>query len=120
LPRCSPRWGGTSALDAFSGSGVVSYLLKSLGYQVTSNDFLTFPTVIATATMANQTVKLTRADIERICGPAADERNFIQSTFDGLYFTVDDRRFLDSAWSHLDRLTGNKRALASRVQQWPH
>jgi len=104
--------GGSTALDAFSGSGVVSYLLKSLGYQVTSNDFLTFPTVIAKATVANQTVKLTSADIERICGPAADNRTFIQSTFDGLYFTEDDRQFLDSAWSHIDQLTGNKRALA--------
>ena len=35
--------GGMTALDAFSGSGVVSYLLKALGYQVTANDFLTFP-----------------------------------------------------------------------------
>jgi hypothetical protein len=42
--------GGGTALDAFSGSGVVSYLLKTLGYQVTANDFLTFPSVIARAT----------------------------------------------------------------------
>ena len=35
--------GGETALDAFSGSGVVSYLLKTLGYQVTANDFLMFP-----------------------------------------------------------------------------
>lgn len=104
--------GGETALDAFSGSGVVSYLLKSLGYQVTSNDFLTFPTVIARATVANQTVKLSAADVDRICGPAADDRDFIQRTFDGLYFTADDRRFLDSAWSHIDKLVGHKRSLA--------
>jgi adenine-specific DNA-methyltransferase len=42
--------GGRSAVDAFSGSGVVSYALKSLGYTVTSNDFLAFPQVIADAT----------------------------------------------------------------------
>jgi len=35
--------GGTTALDAFRGSGVVSYLMKAQGYQVTSNDFLQFP-----------------------------------------------------------------------------
>jgi adenine-specific DNA-methyltransferase len=104
--------GGATALDAFSGSGVVSYLLKSLGYQVTSNDFLTFPTVIARATIANQTVKLTRADIELICGPPVDNRDFIQRTFDGLYFTPADRQFLDSAWSHIDQMTGHKRAMA--------
>jgi adenine-specific DNA-methyltransferase len=104
--------GGHTALDAFSGSGVVSYLLKSLGYQVTSNDFLTFPTVIARATVVNQSVRLARDDIELICGPPSDDRDFIQHKFDGLYFTADDRRFLDSAWSHIDNLPCYKRALA--------
>src|SRR5262249_27924202 len=46
--------GGKTALDAFSGSGVVSYLLKGLRYEVTSNDFLNFPSMIARATVANQ------------------------------------------------------------------
>lgn len=105
--------GGRTALDAFSGSGVVSYLLKSLGYAVTSNDFLQFPATIAAATVANQRSRLSAAEVEAICGPAADDRDFIQRTFDGLYFTPDDRRFLDSAWSHIDLLTGSKRALAT-------
>jgi DNA adenine methylase/adenine-specific DNA-methyltransferase len=104
--------GGGTALDAFSGSGVVSYLLKTMGYQVTANDFLTFPSVIARATVANQRVTLTAADIEQICGPAADDRDFIQRTFRGLYFTETDLRFLDSAWSHIDRLGGHRQALA--------
>jgi DNA adenine methylase/adenine-specific DNA-methyltransferase len=104
--------GGQTALDAFSGSGVVSYLLKTLGYQVTANDFLTFPSVIARATVVNQDQTLTSEDIEQICGPPADDRDFIQRTFDGLYFTGDDRAFLDSAWSHIDRMNGNRRDVA--------
>jgi len=104
--------GGRTALDAFSGSGVVSYLLKSLGYQVTANDFLTFPSVIARAAVVNQGVILAAEDIDAICGPPADDRDFIQRTFSGLYFTDADRRFLDAAWSHIDRMTGHKRALA--------
>lgn len=103
---------GCTALDAFSGSGVVSYLLKSLGYQVTSNDFLTFPSVIARATVVNQDVTLTDEDIETISGPPADDRDFIQRTFRGLYFTDSDLSFLDAAWSHIDRITGHKQALA--------
>src|SRR5487761_251210 len=54
--------GGRTALDAFSGSGVVSYLLKALGYQVTANDFLAFPAAIAQATVVNQDVYLTQSD----------------------------------------------------------
>ncbi len=104
--------GGRTALDAFSGSGVVSYLLKAMGFEVTSNDFLNFPSIIARATVVNHTVKLTRAEVDTICGPPADGRRFIQETFDGLYFTAEDRLFLDSAWSHIDSLPGHKRAIA--------
>jgi len=101
-----------AALDAFSGSGVVAYALKALGYSVTTNDFLAFPTVISEAAIVNHDIRLSSSDIERITGPSADERNFIQQTFDGLYFTHADRAFLDSAWSHIDRMEGYKRALA--------
>jgi adenine-specific DNA-methyltransferase len=104
--------GGRSALDAFSGSGVVSYLLKSLGYQVTSNDFLAFPAAIARATVVNQSERLAEEDIDLICGPPADDRDFIRRTFQGLYFTEEDRAFLDTAWSHIDRMSGHKQALA--------
>ena len=104
--------GGRTALDAFSGSGVVSYLLKTLGYQVTSNDFLTFPAIIARATVVNQEETLTAQEIEEICGPSVDDRDFIRRTFHGLYFTDEDREFLDSAWSHIDRMSGHKQDLA--------
>jgi DNA adenine methylase/adenine-specific DNA-methyltransferase len=104
--------GGSTALDAFSGSGVVAYTLKALGYQVTTNDFLNFPSIIAAATVENSTEQLSPDDVELICGPPADDRDFIRSTFDGLYFDADDRAFLDSAWSHIDNLTGGRRALA--------
>src|SRR5499427_1993116 len=104
--------GGQTVLDAFSGSGVVSYLLKTLGYQVTANDFLTFPSVIARATVVNQDQTLTGDEIEQVCRPAADDRDFIQRTFQGLYFTEEDRSFLDSAWSHIDRMSGHKRDIA--------
>jgi DNA adenine methylase/adenine-specific DNA-methyltransferase len=104
--------GGTTVLDAFSGSGVVGYTAKAFGYAVTTNDFLRFPSVIAHATIENQTDILTDEEIQAICGPPADDRDFVQRTFDGLYFTPEDRAFLDSAWSHVDRLDGAKRSLA--------
>ena len=112
LTEAFSELGGQTALDAFSGSGVVSYLLKTMGYQVTANDFLNFPSVIAGATVVNQDQTLTDDDIEKICGPAADDRDFIRRTFAGLYFTEDDRGFLDSAWSHIDLMSGHKRDVA--------
>lgn len=104
--------GGSTAVDPFSGSGVVSYLLKCMGYQVTSGDYLNFPTAIARATVVNNGVRLTADEIHAICGPPADARDLISTTFDGLYFTAEDRRFLDSAWSHVDRLPRGQRDLA--------
>ncbi|MGO2874480.1 DNA adenine methylase [Corynebacterium variabile] len=104
--------GGATAVDAFSGSGVVSYLLKSQGYRVTSNDFLTFPGVIARATVANSHDQLSPVAVDRICGPAADDRDFISRKFDGLYFTAEDRAFLDSAWSHIDLLNSFEQEIA--------
>jgi adenine-specific DNA-methyltransferase len=112
LARAFTELGGATALDAFSGSGVVSYLLKTCGYQVTANDFLAFPAVIAQATVVNQGVTLGADDIAEICGPPADGRDFIQRTFGGIYFTDADLRFLDSAWSHIDRMSGHRQALA--------
>ncbi len=104
--------GGSTALDAFAGSGVVSYTLKALGYRVTANDFLSFSGAITRATVVNQATRLAADTVERICGPAADDRSFISDTFDGLYFTAEDRTFLDSAWSHVDGLSGAERDLA--------
>lgn len=112
LERVFADLGGETAVDAFSGSGVVSYLLKAQGFQVTSNDFLNFPAVITRATVQNSTVTLDPQTVETILGPPHDDRDFIQSKFDGLYFTHEDRRFLDSAWSHIDQMTGYKRDLA--------
>lgn len=112
LERVFADLGGQTAVDAFSGSGVVSYLLKAQGFKVTSNDFLNFPSIIARATIQNSAVTLDDETVETIVGPPADDRDFIQSKFDGLYFTQEDRQFLDSAWSHIDKLTGYKRDLA--------
>jgi DNA adenine methylase/adenine-specific DNA-methyltransferase len=101
-----------SALDAFSGSGVVAYALKAMGKRVTANDFLTFAATVARATVENPGVRLTDADVQRILGPSLDGRDFIQRTFSGLYFPQSDHEFLDSAWSHIEQLPPYKRDLA--------
>ena len=100
------------AVDAFSGSGVVSYTLKATGRDVVSNDQLAFAVAIAQAVVANDDEKLSAEDVARICSPNRDGRSFIATTFDGLYFPAQDHAFLDAAWSHIDLLAGNKRALA--------
>jgi adenine-specific DNA-methyltransferase len=100
------------ALDAFSGSGVVAYTLKATGRSVLANDHLAFASALADAVVSNDAVTLSDADIEPLCSGNKDGRDFIATTFDGLYFPHEDHAFLDAAWSHVDELQGAKRALA--------
>ena len=100
------------ALDAFSGSGVVAYAMKEMGKTVMANDFLAFPSTVARALVENNRVTLDRYDVDYLLSPNADGRDFILSTFSGLYFPDADHAFLDAAWSHVDHLPLYKRDLA--------
>lgn len=101
-----------SALDAFSGSGVVAYALKCMGKAVTTNDYLTFAGTIARATIENPGHELTADDVDWLTLGNLDGRDFIQRTFAGLYFPADDHAFLDAAWSRLETLPAYKRDIA--------
>jgi DNA adenine methylase/adenine-specific DNA-methyltransferase len=92
-----------TALDAFSGSGCVSYLLKTMGKRVTSNDVLRFPATIAKATVENSGTTLDRRTVARLLDPAARHPHFIEETFRGIFFTPADLRFLDRIWTNLRR-----------------
>lgn len=102
-----------SALDAFAGSQCVSYLLKSMGKQVVSNDFLEFSRQIGLATIANASVRLLPEHCALLLEDRPSRDDFIERTFQGIFFTPEDLRFLDKVWSNLDRLpTPYHRALA--------
>jgi adenine-specific DNA-methyltransferase len=100
------------AVDAFSGSGVVSYVLKAGGRSVVANDQLAFAAAVTEALVANDDERLTEDDVATICSGNQDGRDFIQSTFDGLYFPRADHAFLDAAHSQIAALPKPKRALA--------
>src|SRR4051794_5955270 len=100
------------AVDAFSGSGVVAYTLKATGRSVLANDHLAFSAELARATVENDHEQLTSEDVERLTSGNQDGRDFIATTFDGLYFERREHEFLDAVWSHVDALPAAKRALA--------
>lgn len=101
-----------TALDAFSGSGCVSYLLKTMGKTVHSNDFLRFACDFTLATVENSCETLDVADVDRLLTPTAKKQRYIETNFRGIFYDDADNRFLDQAWAHLPRLTPAKRALA--------
>ena len=100
------RTGAHTILDAFSGSGVVSYALKVAGYGVTANDYLAYAFRTAHAVIANRTETLQPRDLDLLARQEPTGGDFIASTFGGLYFTRDDLEFLD-------RLSANIQGLAS-------
>jgi DNA adenine methylase/adenine-specific DNA-methyltransferase len=81
----------------------VAYLLKSMGKEVTTNDFLNFASVLSTALVENSTDCLRPEDVERLLVEPSQCDHFIEQTFTGIFFTPDDLRFLDQIWAHLRR-----------------
>lgn len=90
-----------TVLDACSGSGAVSYLFKSMGKAVTSNDFLRFCYHTAQATIANNAERLSDDEVGRLLSPHPAPCDFIARTFQDLYFTAAENQLLDHLISHI-------------------
>ncbi len=93
-----------TAADPFVGSGCVAYLLKAMGKQVTASDFLNFPAVLASATIANDEHTLDAGTIRRLTAPNGGGSGFIESTFSGIFFHQNDLRFLDRVTQNIRKL----------------
>lgn len=93
-----------SAIDAFSGSGSVSYLFKTMGKRVVTNDFLQFASTIAQATTENSDSVLGPKTVSDLLKSKKTHPTFIQETFKGIFFEKDDLKFLDRVWGNLPAL----------------
>jgi DNA adenine methylase/adenine-specific DNA-methyltransferase len=102
-----------TAADPFVGSGCVAYLLKAMGKRVIASDFLNFPAVLAAATVGNSKYKLDSPSVKILLSPRNNGPHFIERTFDGIFYTSEDLRFLDRASANLQNLANpEQRALA--------
>ncbi len=102
-----------SALDAFSGSGVVSHLLKSMDKTVYSNDFLHFSSTITKAVIENNNVRLSKKDLSFLLKENDCSDNFIVKTFSNVFYEKEDLVFLDQLSYNIRELKSPyKRAVA--------
>lgn len=102
-----------TALDAFSGSGCVAYLLKAMDKRVIANDFLAFATKIVEATVENSAYRLSAENVELLLEPNPSRSDFIEKTFQGIFYEPSDLCFLDNFWANLPTLsTRHHRAVA--------
>lgn len=93
-----------TVLDAFGGSGVVSYLLKKMGKSVTYNDFLYFNQIIGTSIIENQSILLNQADIESITNCVSKSSSFISDTFSGIYFLDEENVWIENTIRGIENL----------------
>lgn len=85
-----------TVLDAFSGSGVVSYAFKRLGKRVYSNDHMRYCYTVAHALIENNTSTLGDDDLELLLDTQLKRPGFVERTFQGLYFSDEENRFIDN------------------------
>ncbi len=94
-----------TAIDAFAGSNVVSYLFKALGKRVISNDHMHMSTTIGRALIENCQVQLSEAQVERLLVIPRANDQFVEKTFEGLYFSQEDCRTIDHIRQNIKRLS---------------
>lgn len=99
-----------SALDPFSGSGSVAYLMKAMGKRVVASDILNFSTTVARAAVANPGRRLDGPSVKRLLSVSRDSHDFIERTFAGIFYTREDLKFLD-------RISGNIRQIDDPFRQ---
>ena len=102
-----------NALDLFSGSGVVSYMLKSHGKTVVSNDYMAMSATFAKAMIENNEITLPQAEALALLEPKNPTDNFVETKFQGLYFSDDDNRLIDIVRANIKAVKNPyKRAIA--------
>lgn len=104
-----------SVLDSFGGTGSVGYMFKKQGKQVFYNDYLKFNYVIGQALIENSHIFLDEDDLKFILTKHADidYPSFIFDTFQNIYFTDEENKWLDQVITNIGLLQNkHKRALA--------
>lgn len=102
-----------TALDLFSGSGVVGYMLKSHGKAVVSNDYMAMSATFAKAMIENNEITLPQAEALALLEPKNTIDRFVETKFQGLYFSDDDNRLIDIVRSNIKAVKNPyKRAIA--------
>ncbi|MBD3287801.1 DNA methyltransferase [candidate division KSB1 bacterium] len=85
-----------TVLDAFGGTGAVSYLFKTIGKTITYNDILKSNYFIGTALIENNHEILSGSDLESsLSEKNLDYSDFIQKQFHQIYFTEAENKWLD-------------------------
>lgn len=101
-----------SFFDAFGGSNVVGYFMKTKGKRVITNDFMTMSYYMSKAIIENQSEIISDNELNFLL-ETKNELSFIQDTFQGIYFTNEENQLLDQVRGNVNLLESDyKKAIA--------
>jgi len=102
-----------TAVDLFSGSGIVGYMLKTHGKAVISNDYMAMSATFTKAMVENNTITLSNEEAMALLEPHKPVDHFVETKFRGLYFPDDDNRLIDILRANIPYIKNPyKRAIA--------
>ena len=102
-----------SMLDLFSGSGVVSYMFKSEGKKVISNDYMAMSATYTKAMIENNSITLSDSDVLKLIEKNKKPDLFVSKTFKDLYYTDSENLLIDNIRENIKKLRNPyKRAIA--------
>lgn len=93
-----------TAVDLFSGSGIVSYMFKAHGKRVISNDYMAMAWRYSQALVANNRHRLAPTVVDQLLTRTNRNDRFVERTFPGLYFTDDENRLIDRVRANIRKL----------------
>ncbi len=98
---------GKKVLDLFSGSAFVSFLFKSLGASVWSNDILASSCLHSISFVANDSISLTNEEIRFLIENQSNHSDFVSSRYTTTRFTEKESLFLDNYYENACNLVDN-------------
>ncbi|NCB39030.1 MAG: Dam family site-specific DNA-(adenine-N6)-methyltransferase [Erysipelotrichia bacterium] len=102
-----------TAVDLFSGSGIVGYMFKAQQKRVISNDHMAMSACFTKAMVENNNVTLSNADTLKLLEIRGRSNHFVETTFKDLYFTDEDNQFIDNLRANIKGLRNPyKKAIA--------
>lgn len=111
--RVASQFDFKSALDLFSGSGVVGYMFKSMGKAVCCNDYMAMAATFSKAMVENNATTLTDAEVSKLLVRPKKVVGFVSSVFKGIFFTDEENATIDTLRTNIARLRDPyKRAIA--------
>lgn len=100
----SSQFSFDSVIDLFSGSGIVSYMYKSHGKAVVSNDYMAMGGVITKALIENSKMTLSMDEALKLMDESTPTDDFVRETFKGIYFSDEDNHFIDIVRANISQM----------------